>query len=47
MIDPDTPEILRQFLAYHETIKGQSPKNNDEKHLDLPMFQRFIFHIRS
>ena len=22
MIDPDTPEILRQFLAYHETIKG-------------------------
>ena len=40
MIDPDTPEILRQFLAYHETIKGQSPKTIDEYHLDLRMFLR-------
>lgn len=42
MIDPDTPEILRQFLAYHETIKGQSPKTIDEYHLDLRMFLRFL-----
>ena len=47
MIDPDTPEILRQFLAYHETIKGQSPKTIDEYHLDLRMFLRFLVLMRS
>ena len=46
MIDPDTPEILRQFLAYHETIKGQSPKTIDEYHLDLRMFLRSIRCLR-
>ena len=47
MIDPDTPEILRQFLAYHETIKGQSSKTIDEYHLDLRMFLRFLVLMRS
>lgn len=38
----DCPMILRDFLAYHETIKGQSPKTIDEYYLDLRMFLRFI-----
>ena len=28
--DSDCPQILRDFLAYHETIKGQSPKTISE-----------------
>lgn len=38
----DCPQILRDFLAYHETIKGQSPKTISEYYLDLRMFLRFI-----
>lgn len=38
----DCPIILRDFLAYHETIKGQSPKTISEYYLDLRMFLRFI-----
>ena len=26
----DCPQILRDFLSYHETIKGQSPKTIQE-----------------
>ena len=38
----DYPTILRDFLTYHETIKGQSQKTISEYYLDLRMFLRFI-----
>ena len=38
----DCPQILREFLIYHETIKGQSPLTISEYYLDLRMFLRFI-----
>ena len=41
-ISQEDPQILRSFLIYHETIKGQSEKTIQEYHLDLRMFLRFI-----
>ncbi len=38
----DSPQILREFLIYHENIKGQSPLTISEYYLDLRMFFRFI-----
>ncbi len=38
----DCPQILRDFLSYHENIKGQSAKTVAEYHLDLRMFLRFM-----
>lgn len=38
----DCPLVLREFLSYHETIKGQSPKTISEYYLDLRMFLRFM-----
>ena len=38
----DCPRILREFLSYHETIKGQSAKTVSEYYLDLRMFFRFL-----
>jgi len=38
----DCPQILRDFLVYHETIKGQSPRTISEYYLDLRMFFRFM-----
>lgn len=38
----DCPQILRDFLVYHETIKGQSKLTISEYYLDLRMFLRFI-----
>ena len=38
----DCPQILRDFLTYHETIKGQSQLTISEYYLDLRMFLRFI-----
>ena len=43
----DCPQILRDFLAYHENIKGQSPKTISEYYLDLRLFLRFIKLMRS
>ena len=34
----DCPQVLREFLSYHETIKGQSQKTISEYYLDLRMF---------
>ena len=45
--DSDCPQILRDFLAYHETIKGQSPKTISEYYLDLRMFFRFMKLMRA
>ena len=38
----DCPQILRDFLTYHENIKGQSPRTISEYYLDLRMFLRFM-----
>ena len=43
----DCPPILRDFLAYHETIKGQSHRTISEYYLDLRMFFRFMKLMRS
>lgn len=38
----DAPLILRDFLSYHETIKGHSRKTVDEYFLDLRNFFRYL-----
>jgi len=38
----DCPQILREFLIYHENIKGQSQLTISEYYLDLRMFFRFV-----
>lgn len=38
----DCPQVLREFLSYHETIKAQSPRTVSEYYLDMRMFFRFI-----
>ena len=43
----DCPQILRDFLTYHETIKGQSPHTISEYYLDLRMFFRFVKLMRN
>ena len=43
----DCPQILRDFLIYHENIKGQSPRTISEYYLDLRMFLRFIKLMRN
>ncbi len=43
----DCPQILREFLIYHETIKGQSQLTISEYYLDLRMFFRFVKLMRS
>ena len=43
----DAPQILREFLIYHENIKGQSPLTIQEYYLDLRMFLRFIRLMRN
>ena len=42
----DCPQILREFLSYHETIKGQSKKTIAEYYLDLRLFLRFMWMIK-
>ena len=43
----DCPQIMRDFLIYHETIKGQSPRTIHEYYLDLRMFLRFVRLMRN
>ena len=43
----DCPQVLREFLIYHENIKGQSPLTISEYYLDLRMFLRFIRLMRT
>ena len=43
----DAPQILKDFLTYHETIKGQSQRTISEYYLDLRMFLRFIKLMRN
>lgn len=43
----DCPQVVRDFLTYHENIKGQSQRTISEYYLDLRMFLRFIKLMRS
>lgn len=43
----DAPQLLRNFLSYHESIKGQSRQTVSEYYLDLRLFLRFIVLMRS
>ena len=43
----DCPQILRDFLIYHENIKGQSRLTIQEYYLDLRMFLRYIKLMRN
>lgn len=38
----DKPQLLRDFLAYMETVKGKSHKTAQEYYLDLRMFFRYV-----
>ena len=38
----NAPRILKDFLTYHETIKGHSKATVDEYYLDLRNFFRFL-----
>ena len=42
----EAPEILRDFLAYHETVKAHSRRTVDEYFLDLRNFFRYMKQIR-
>ena len=43
----DCPLVLKEFLAYHENIKGQSQLTISEYYLDLRMFLRFMKLMRN
>ncbi len=49
MIDyrTEAPEILRDFLSYHENVKAHSQRTVDEYFLDLRNFLRYIKQIRN
>ena len=38
----EAPQILRDFLSYHETIKAHSRRTVDEYFLDLRNFFRYL-----
>lgn len=38
----ESPQILKDFLTYHQTIKGHSAKTVDEYFLDMRTFFRFL-----
>ena len=38
----DAPNVLRDFLTYHETIKGHSRATVNEYYLDLRNFFRYL-----
>lgn len=38
----DAPQVLRDFLTYHETIRGHSQTTVDEYYLDLRTFFRYL-----
>lgn len=38
----EAPEVIRDFLSYHEVVRGHSQKTIDEYYLDLRVFLRFL-----
>ena len=43
----DAPQVLREFLTYHENIKGHSVATIDEYYLDLRNFLRYLKYTRN
>ena len=43
----EAPEILRDFLSYHETVKAHSQRTVDEYFLDLRNFFRYLKQTRN
>lgn len=43
----DCPQVLREFLSYHENIKGQAPLTISEYYLDLRLFLRFMVMVKN
>ena len=43
----EAPQILRDFLAYHETVKAHSKQTVDEYFLDLRNFFRYLKQTRN
>ncbi len=39
----EAPQVLREFLVYHDTIKGQSEKTVDSYFMDLRTFTRYLY----
>ena len=42
----EAPPVLRDFLAYHETVKAHSKRTVDEYFLDLRNFFRYLKQVR-
>lgn len=42
----EAPQVLREFLVYHDTIKGQSEKTVDSYFMDLRTFTRYLYIAR-
>ena len=43
----DAPQPVREFLVYHDTIKGQSKATVDSYYLDLRTFTRYLMTTRN
>lgn len=43
----EAPQVLREFLVYHDTIKGQSDKTVDSYFMDLRTFTRYLYIARN
>ena len=39
----EAPPVMREFLVYHDTIKGQSQKTVDSYFMDLRTFTRYLY----
>ena len=39
----EAPQVLREFLVYHDTIKGQSKRTVDSYFMDLRTFTRYLY----
>ena len=42
----EAPQVLREFLVYHDTIKGQSQRTVDSYFMDLRTFTRYLYIAR-
>ena len=39
----EAPQVMREFLVYHDTIKGQSKRTVDSYFMDLRTFTRYLY----
>ncbi len=42
----EAPQVVREFLVYHDTIKGQSKATVDSYYMDLRTFTRYLYIAR-